>query len=131
MCKDVLLMLEALSFLALFFFWIIVFFVPHAILVGLIICGNSVPYFVVALINEQFREVHTDLQQHIYGLKWYEMRAHQRKVLLQVMIIVNCPAKLLTAGPFHDISYETLAEKLKKLYSFGMVTNKIINKRFL
>lgn len=124
-----LLLLEGLCFLALLFLWIVMFFIPDALVVAIITNGNSIPHFTVCWINECLRDTHEDLKITLHDVDWYNMTISQKKSLLFVMLVVQSPAKLLTAGQFHQISYESMGEMMKKIYTFGMVTNNVISEK--
>lgn len=119
------LILEFISYGLLLIMWIIVFFLNDLAFLGLIASANLLPYFVLIWMNERLADAYDELRQVLYAIEWYNMSTNKQKALLQIIIIIDCP-KLLSAGTFHLINYEGLADMLNRVYSYGLFINNLL-----
>lgn len=102
--------------------WIMWFFFRDGIFVAIGCSGNIVPYYILCFLNEKLADAYDDLLFTLYDLKWYEMTPTQRRTILQLMVFVG-RQKLLRSGPFHVFSFESFADMLNRVYSYGTVLN--------
>lgn len=125
--SGLMLIFEVLTYFIVLLIWIVLFFDRQLIFLGLVMAGVGVLYFMICWINEKLVDAYTDLRFTIYGLAWYEMGAHQRKMLLPIIIMTGQP-KLLSAGGFHVISFKTTAVMVNRIYRCGLIINDLVGR---
>lgn len=120
------LVFETIIYAELLITWIVAFFIRESIALPLACAGNLGPYLLLCILNENLVDTFKDLKAEIYGIEWYQMSPKQRKMILQIMIVVDNP-KPMRCGDFHIISYEELAKILKRVYNCGLFINRFYN----
>lgn len=122
--SPVLLVFEIMCYSLLLLSWIMIFFSSEHLIIAVMSFGNTLPYVFIGVVNETFESAYSRLRVKLYDINWYEMNPCQRKTLLQVMVMISKP-KLLTAGPFHVISFGNLQVMFGRIYKFGLVINNV------
>lgn len=105
--------------------WMAVFLFHEAIFVAIGCVGYGVLNFMVCWTNEKLNDSYDHVKDTLYGLEWYEMTPRQRRTIWQVMVMLDC-RRLLRAGPFHIMNFESFVDLLHRVYSYGLVINNVV-----
>lgn len=126
--NSMVLVFEIATYSTILFAWIIIFFQRDMIPVALSGAGIASLYFLLCWMDEALMTAFEEISFYLYGLEWYMWSPKQRRTLLQVKILMDRP-KILKAGPFHAINYTNLGTMVHRVYSYGIVINKIIGRK--
>lgn len=127
--RPMILCFEFAVYAILLFTWMVVFFEPSLLMVALAASGLFILYFQITWINEGLVDSFRDFSFFLYDMEWYTLKPKQRLALMQIMMIMNKP-RILMAGPFHAVDFDNFKIMVQRVYSYGIVINKIIGGHF-
>lgn len=119
------LIIEWIIYLLLLISWIAIFHFRDGFFVAFGTALHAVVYFAVCWTNENLDDVYDDVKNSLYDLEWYEMPPKQRKIIQMVMVALQ-KRRFVRAGPFHVLTYESFADMLNRVYSYGLIINNVV-----
>lgn len=119
------LIFEMISFAMALWLWILFLFDNSQYFMIVAASGFIFPFAILCWMNEKLVDEYTSMKETLYEIDWYLLEPKQRRSLQLVMIMVDRP-HLLTAGPFHLISFQELSNFMRRVYSSGLLIKKMI-----